>query len=703
MTDDVNLEKVQKELDDFQKTLKGMRKGLDSTTESLFKYTKSSKEHRDISDLLIQMKKKELGELGRKAGKDSTIYKTKSREIVQEISDIRRRGKEFGAFNQAVGVGRTAIVNFTRGLKANIVLGLVNLAKGVFKTGARFIDAEERIKSFSDVVKDFGDVPFLGKGLSALAKSADFNVGIFKQLAQTGATFESSIINLRNAAHDANMPILDFVDMVQKNSVVMAQLFGTVDAGVKRMGEFQKELRRTTQDQFAQFGLNLEETSEYFQTYLMLERARGRLALGTAQEEVEQSSKYIKNLITLSKLSGEEIDVIDKRNRELAANSVLQSQLLKLAPAQRDAINSAIASFGGADTQIGKLITQVAALSGATEKDTALLNQLAGGQIIPAIEALKSGAIGITEFRNIVGAAAQRGFLSDFNQGLARAAVATGEYAPIVNELGRLQKNVATSIANEMKARDTASAGFVSAKDSIDVFKAGAESMTTGTVDSMSKALGFLKQGIEKLGEDPRSKAMLKSGNITAGVLMSVFSSGSKALRITKDKAPEDSWWRRIFGSNASQRIANQAQYTPITDDEFSDLVDKVGGFQGGTKQVTGERFPNFGPRGTLVKVHGPEAIIPKESPMGKIVAAVDSLTVNPTVNAPATATSTVTGNNEEFTRISTLLNRSLDNISQIMDKSEKHLNTLVGINATVAKNTMDTKRGLANLSNSIV
>lgn len=697
MADDINLEKVQKELDDFQKTLKGMRKGLDSTTESLFKHTKSSKEHRDISDLLIQMKKKELGELGRKAGKDSTIYKTKSREIIQEIGDIRRRGKEFGAFNQAVGVGRTAIVNFTRGLKANIVLGLVNLAKGIFNTGTRFIDAEERIKSFSDVVKDFGDVPFLGKGLSALAKSADFNVGIFKQLAQTGATFESSIINLRNAAHDANMPILDFVDMVQKNSVVMSQLFGTVDAGVRRMGEFQKELRRTTQDQFAQFGLNLEETSDYFQTYLMLERARGRLALGTAQEEVEQSSKYIKNLITLSKLSGEEIDVIDKRNRELAANSVLQSQLLKLAPAQRDAINSSISSFGGADTQIGKLITQVVAFGQATEADTALLNQLAGGQIIPAIEALKSGAIGLTEFRNIIGAAAQQGFLSDFNQGLARAAVATGEYAPIVNELGRLQKNVATSMANEMKARDTASAGFVSAKDSIDVFKAGAESLTTGTVDTMSKTLGFLKESFDKLGEDPRSKALLKSGNITAGVLTSVFSMGSKALRTTTDAAPEAGILYRLNKLLAPKMV----QGSTAGDMEAETYM----GFASGTKQVTGQRFPDFGKTGTVVKVHGPEAIIPKESPMGKIVAAVDGLSVNPPVNVAATAptTATNTGNNEEFTRISTLLNRSLDNISQIMDKSEKHLNTLVGINATVAKNTMDTKRGLANLSNSIV
>lgn len=673
-------------------SLKKIQRELDSTSTSLFKYTKSSKEHRDISDRLIQMKKRELGELGRKAGKDSAIYKTKSREIVQEIVDIRRRGKEFGAFSQAVGVGKTAMVNFTRGLKANVVLGLVNLAKGIFNTGARFIDAEERIKSFNDVVKDFGDVPLLGKGLSAVARAADFNVGIFKQLAQTGATFESSIINLRNAAHDANMPILDFVDMVQKNSVVMAQLFGTVDAGVKRMGEFQKELRRTTQDQFAQFGLNLEETSDYFQTYLMLERARGRLALGTAQEEVEQSSKYIKNLITLSKLSGEEIDVIDKRNRELAANSVLQSQLLKLAPAQRDAINNSIASFGGADTQIGKLITQVVAFGQATETDTALLNQLAGSEIIPAIEALKSGAIGITEFRNIVGSAAQRGFLSDFNQGLARAAVATGEYVPVVNELGRLQKNVATSMANEMKARDTITGGFVSLRDTIDIIKSYAESRATLGLDGLSKTYAVINSSIEMMGKQglDKNKVFLSA----AGATVSTFDPSRKAMRVTDESSPKAGFFERLL---------SKVNYKGSAGDIEAEAA--IPEFATGSKEVTGKRFPDFGKNGTVVKVHGPETIIPKESPMGKIVAAVDGLSVKPTVNVAATAPATVTdtGNNEEFIRISTLLNRSLDNISQIMDKSEKHLNTLVSINATVAKNTMDTKRGLANLSNSIV
>jgi hypothetical protein len=692
MADDINLEKVQKEVDDLQKTLKGMRKGLDSTTESLFKYTKSSKEHRYISDRLIQMKKQELRELGLKAGKDSTIYKTKSREIVQEIGDIRRRGKEFGAFSQAVGVGKTAMVGFTRSLKANVVLGLVNLAKGIFNTGARFIDAEERIKNFSDVVKDFGDVPFLGKGLSALAKSADFNVGIFKQLAQTGATFESSIINLRNAAHDANMPILDFVDMIQNNSQVMAQLFGTVDTGVRRMSQFQKELRRVTQDEFAQFGLNLQETTEYFQTYLMMERARGRFELGTAEQEIEQAGRYIKNLQILTKLTGEDIDSLNKRNRELAANSVLQSQLLKLGPAQRDAINNSITAFGGADTQIGKLITQVVAFGQATETDTALLNQLAGGQIIPAIEALKSGAIGVAEFRNIIGTAAQRGFLDPFTAQLARAEIASGQFGGVVNETGRIMKAAGLNIEEEMKARKTTTSGLVGLGDTLDVVKTKAELITTATAEGLANTFEYLSEAVGKIGEDPQSKALLKSGNITAGVLTSVFSLGSKALRTTSEGAPEEGIFARLGRYFSAKDSGSTA----------GGLEAETYGFASGTLGATGSLFKDFG-SGTRAILHGREAVVPKASPMGSVLSMLDQLSVRPgTPSAPVTSSAN-TQTNTEFMRMNSILSENLRGLAEVMVKSEKHLNTLVGISAKTERNTENSTRRLANLSGSLV
>lgn len=688
-----DVEKMEQSAKKTADALDKLSKVSQSTHDTLRKNAKSEEEARKITSLYTRSKLDELRQLRSSKDANTAGNRLKRIQLQQELSSIRQSTRNQGLFASVTTKATTGLKSFKAGLQATLVEGILAVGKGIFNTGARFMDAEQRIEGFSDAVKDFGDVPFLGKGLTALAKSADFNVGIFKQLAQTGATFESSIINLRNAAHDARMPILDFVDMVSKNSEVMGQLFGSVDAGVKRMSQFQSALRTVTQEQFAQFGLNLTETSEYFQTYLMLERARGRLVLGNAEEEVARSSHYIKNLVRLSKLTGENADAIDKRNRELAANGVLQSQLLSLGQKERDNINNSIAAYGGAETMIGKLITQVVAFGQATEIDTALLNEVARGQLIPAIQALKSGALDVVEFQNIVGEATNKGAISEFTRSLARASIVNGQHTGVVNETTRLQRARNTTDANEMAYRETVGKNLVSMGDSLKVAKAGAESLTTGAMEFTASSIGMLEKAITQLGQNKLDGDIMKKSSMAT---IMAFDPTRRALRITEDAAPETGILYRL-----NQLLAPRMVQGSTAGDMEAETYMR---FASGTKQVTGERFPDFGKTGTVVKVHGPEAIIPKESPMGKIVAAVDNLTVKPTVNAPVTmAASNKNTADDEYARISSMLNRSLENISQIMDKSEKHLNTLVGINATVAKNTMDTKRGLANLSNSIV
>jgi hypothetical protein len=690
MADDI--EKLEQSAKKATDALDKLSKISQSTYETVRKNAKTEEEARKITNYYIRSKQEELRQLRVSKQDQTDAGKIKRVQLLQELSSIRQTTKTQGILASTTSKVTAGLKGFKAGLQATLVEGILSVGKGIFNTGARFIDAEERIKNFSDVVKDFGDVPFLGKGLSALAKSADFNVNVFKQLAQTGATFESSIINLRNAAHDANMPILDFVDMIQNNSQVMAQLFGTVDTGVRRMSQFQKELRRVTQDEFAQFGLNLQETTEYFQTYLMMERARGRFELGTAEQEIEQAGRYIKNLQILTKLTGEDIDSLNKRNRELAANSVLQSQLLKLGPAQRDAINNSITAFGGADTQIGKLITQVVAFGQATETDTALLNQIASGQIIPAIEALKSGAIGVAEFRNIIGTAAQRGFLDPFTAQLARAEIGAGQFGGVVNETGRLMKAAGLNIEEEMKARKTTTAGLVGLGDTIDVIKTKGESITTGTAEGLAKTFKYLGEAVGKIGEDPQSKALLKSGNITAGVLTSVFSLGSKALRTTSEGAPEEGIFARLNRYFSAKDSGGTA----------GGLEAETYGFASGTLGATGSLFKDFG-SGTRATLHGREAVVPQASPMGSVLSMLDQLSVRPgTPSAPVTSSAN-TQTNSEFMRMNSILSENLRGLAEVMVKSEKHLNTLVGISAKTERNTENSTRRLANLSGSLV
>ena len=241
-----------------------------------------------------------------------------------------------------------------------------------------------------------------------------------------------------------------------------------------------------------------------------------------------------------------------------------------------------------------------------------------------------------------------------------------------------------------MKVRKSATAGLVGLRDTLDVVKAGAESVTTRGMEGLSATYGFISKQLDLMKKEGMKA---DPGQVSANILASSFDSSRGALRMIEGGAPGTGFWSRMF-----------AQQGPTNTAYSNDISGETKQFATGTKAVTGERFPNFGTQGTTVQVHGPEAIIPRESPMGRIVAAVDNLTLKPTVNASVTTpASKNSGGNSDITAISSLLSRNLENISQIMDKSEKHLNTLVGINATVAKNTMDTRKGLANLSTSLV
>jgi hypothetical protein len=72
------------------------------------------------------------------------------------------------------------------------------------------------------------------------------------------------------------------------------------------------------------------------------------------------------------------------------------------------------------------------------------------------------------------------------------------------------------------------------------------------------------------------------------------------------------------------------------------------------------------------------------------------------TSTATQTATKETT-NNSEFMRMNAILSENLKGLSEVMVKSEKHLNTLVAIGAKTERNTGETKRGLANMSPSLV
>jgi hypothetical protein len=106
--------------------------------------------------------------------------------------------------------------------------------------------------------------------------------------------------------------------------------------------------------------------------------------------------------------------------------------------------------------------------------------------------------------------------------------------------------------------------------------------------------------------------------------------------------------------------------------------------------------FRNFG-SGTLAKLHGVEAVVPKKDvgQLANLLAEVGATTTN------TTAGDTVTNNTTQMDM--TTLNANTEKLIAATEMNSNHLNTLVTIGAMTERNTKETKNNLANMDKSIV
>jgi hypothetical protein len=214
-----------------------------------------------------------------------------------------------------------------------------------------------------------------------LAKSVDFNANMFKTLSQQGAGFGKSVIDLRNAAHSANMPIMDFVDLIQQNTSTFAALFGNVDSGMADLQGFTRALRDVTKTQLAEFGLNMEETTEFMMTQLELERVRGTREKIDRDSLIARTVEYAKQLTRLSKLTGISVKELDKQNRAAAVNGTFQATLAGMDKDQRDRTVAMSSTLERINPALGQMFKEMIAFGVPITDASKQLSVLSKGAI----------------------------------------------------------------------------------------------------------------------------------------------------------------------------------------------------------------------------------------------------------------------------------------------------------------------------------
>jgi len=662
------LQKLEKEIEKVTKSHKSFTRHMATTTTTLVRGMKQRIK-------LTAQYNKELEE-SIKQEADRMRASGKSNQQIKDMTATRRESKK-------------SIVSVSGALKA-FGKGLLSIADSTIATAFDLTDASKRVDGLETLLANFdGKISKMLKGLGGVI---DFNIDTFKQMAFTGADFNKSYLEMRQAAHDARIPLLKFTDIISKNTSTLAALFGTTRQGATAMRDMIREVQYMTVDQFSKFGLTIDETSEYLGTYLEMERVRGRTDKVTTAQAVAGTKAYTENLLELSRLTGESVDSINEQTKASMREGRIAAHLATLGDKQRTEQTALIGVLGSVSPAMAAFAKDIL-VTGVPIED--LNKRLAG--LNPAIMDL------FTQYRQ--GTIDNETMFSKLRIEAGNLINMSGiKYAASVDATTAAALNMATPFIGLETTFGEISKQM---KETGDVVTSGLVEMQTFTVDQLKTAFESQATALQKLTIASDSGIKMIDG--TNKFLQNLSSSmtgplggGGTGLEVALDKGkrairvvsgPISAAWQAITswvskigtGSTASVATDNDAFY----------------GYKG-TLGETGQLFNNFG-TGTNAVLHGNEAVVPKESAFGKILSSINALRTGTTIDTGSTVTEAAGTNAPDMSPHLLALNSTATRIANSSVKVEQHLNTLISIEAMTERHAKLTKRNLANISGSII
>ena len=642
------------------KDIAKIREALVGSTRALVRNTDTNKKQQAVVQELIKRNERLRDHL-----KENNALTDEQNEVIDDnIKVIKKHSAETKKASKG-------IFSFKKILE---VVGkfILGTAMAAAKAGVEFAKTSTNIKTFSDAL-DAGleDIPGLGRVMKVFGKELDDQTMMFKGLAQSGATFGSSLTNMGNAAYESGLPLVQFQELIQNNTTTLAKLFGSVNQGIPQITGLARELKRFTMEELSGFGLTMEETTEFLTTFAEIERARGRAGQLTQAQLLAGTKEYAKNLTTLSRLTGESVQELDKRNRALAADGVFQAKMAKMDLDQQQRVLAALKLLPESAQQAAKEFIGLGVPVGDLGKG---LSVFSGGAFEEALLGFtrRSGKFTEEELLRLDGVFKQIGTTGiQGGDAIASAALAG-------NTLAQESLNVFSQMAGQQA--DLASFQ----KQTLDATKGNTKQLV-----AVSDQLGLVQAELQSVNINLIKGLVIDEGSI-GGKALNAFVDGE--TDISKALADQlKSITNTVLGVNKKTRVDDELIPAPGQSDYGE------GGAQFGTPG-----FQDFG-SGTRMTLHGSEMVLPERN-VGELAkqlaAAVGSLTTNTTTNNTTQAGDNIT-NTQSIDM--TTLNTNTSELIELNKKVANHLNTLITIGAMTEKNTKNFNNNLANMSGSLV
>lgn len=664
-------DEVKQIIKDIGEDVKKLREHLTGASRALIKNTQSKLAEQKVVKELIKQNEKL-----RKSLKDNNLLtEERNKTIDKNIKVIKEHSQATKSATKGWFNWKTALMG--------VIKWLGKVVKAGVETGVEFAKTSGNIKTFSDLIAAGAeDIPGLGKVLKAFGVELDGRTQMFKGLAQSGATFGSSITTLGNYAYEAGMPLVQFQELIQNNTTTMARLFGTVNEGIPEIAGLGRALKKFTMDELSGFGITMDQTNEFLTTYAEIERARGRAGQLTQQSLLEGTKAYAKNLTTLSRLTGESVDAIDKRNRGIAADGVFQAKLAQMDEDQQQRVYAAMKLLPEAAQQAAKEMIGMGVPIGDAAKG---LEVFSGGKFGNALLAFTRATGKFTD-NDLVALSNE---FKTMGTGVVRSGDAMASAAFVGNNMATEAANIFSAMAGDAAdAREFAKQSVASLDNN------------TNSLVAVDDQLGLVHAELQKFNTHLLDGLVINEDSLFGDALKS-FTDGnvkwSKELKETLIKTT-DKLMGWVGGKSNFQMEGNARGWDNVTAESYG--YGKKSEITSGGWRNYADSYKNLKPQIkekalggsmnagqlTLVGEKGPELISSKTQ---------STVTANQDL---AKLFNTQILENKMTTMVSEL-NNANKNLSNMVSS----VNTLVAIGAMTEKNTKSTHKGLAELSGTLV
>ena len=662
-------EEVTKLLKDIRDELRDFPKILSSTNKALVKNVNTEKE----ADQVKKKAKRTMFDFYQSVKKATSPVENFGDEVTEATEELNDFEKKLKGIPGPMGLLKMGLKKLYDATVATTV--------AFAKTALAFARSDSNIKGFEDAVsKGIVDLGVFGDASGFIAKELDVNIDMFKGLARSGANFNGSLAELRASATAAGMPLVQFQALIQNNTSTLARLFGSVNQGIPNIVELGKGLRELNKKELAIFGISMEDTNEFLGTQMELMRAQGRAEQMDAQTLLKITGAYARNLTTLSKLTGESAQELDKQRRERALDGVLQAKLAQMSIDEQENVNNILSMFpAAAQTAIKELLLLNVPISEAARG----LSVLAPGIRNTLVDAVKSGGQltkeQLVELSNSIKTTASEVQGSKIADAFATAAMVGGEafakesldiVAAVAGSAADIEKvvnqNIDPATQKLVNVANTMDENTVAMQDVISKFM---DNQLFDTDSAGYKLLsGFVDGSSQKLQEIlNKMYEMLGMANPNAAY----------APPSESGKKKDGSFLSNLFGFNKPRT------YGGIED--YGDTIEFDRGSRG---------FQNFG-GGTPAVLHGMEAVVPENTLLGNAISYLEAIAKKP--SGTAGELKRVDTNTAPTTDITTLSNQ-LNDLVKTNTNSEMALNRLLATSMMTEKNTKETKNSLAGM-----